>query len=515
MPRPPSAVLWLATLASGVALGLALGQRLPAVNARPGPASDRPASTAPVAKVNDEDAQARELAETYDKIQALDRAFQAVARSVAPSVVHIVARKRGPRDDGADGPYEETGSGVIVRDATTRTLHVLTNNHVVEGAVAGDISIHLHDGQVLRPERYWADSKADVAVLKLTRDDLPAAHLGDSDDARVGTWVLALGSPFGLTHSVSQGIISARGRHEEELEFDGVEHQEFLQTDAAINPGNSGGPLVNLKGEVIGINTAIASEGGGSEGVGFSIPINLAKWAMSQLVTRGKVLRGAIGVNLQSLNHAKALELGLGRPRGARVVTVHDESPAAKAGILAEDVILKFNGVEVIDHNHLINLVSICPIGQTAEVVVWRAKAALLAKVSVADREIVMARVPTGNASAPNDAFVRRPARTPEPRPDPAELGLSLATIDGKTAARYYPRDQTIRGVMIARIDPNSPLAPYLKPLDVLLKVRDQPIRSADDALKALVPSPDGSATEVTLQRIVDGVLQKRTVRIP
>src|SRR6478609_3119862 len=224
--------------------------------------------------------------------------------------------------------FEETGSGVIVRPEAGKGLFVLTNNHVVDGAQAAEISILLHDGQVLRPDRFWADPKADVAVLKINRDGLPAARLGNSDDARVGTWVLALGSPFGLTHSVSQGIISARGRYEQELEMDGVEHQEFLQTDAAINPGNSGGPLVNLKGEVIGLNTAIASEGGGSEGVGFSIPINLAKWAMEQLIAGGKVARGAMGVNLQELTPAKAAELGLERPRGARIAVVHDDSPA-------------------------------------------------------------------------------------------------------------------------------------------------------------------------------------------
>src|SRR5262249_12786181 len=152
--------------------------------------------------------------------------------------------------------------------------------------------------------------------------DLPAARMGDSDEASVGTWVVALGSPFGLTQSVTQGIISARMRHEEELENDGVVNQQFLQTDAAINPGNSGGPLVNMKGEVIGINTAIASNGGGSEGVGFSIPINLARWAMGQLLASGKVSRGAMGVRLQPVDAQEAVDLGLDRPRGARIQSV-------------------------------------------------------------------------------------------------------------------------------------------------------------------------------------------------
>ena len=193
--------------------------------------------------------------------------------------------------------FEETGSGVIVRGDKNPGLYVLTNHHVVEGGKSSKIRIFLHDGRTLSPERIWSDAKADIAVLKLDRDDLPAARLGNSDTAVVGTWVLALGSPFGLMHSVSQGIISARGRHMDELQD--VENQDFLQTDAAINPGNSGGPLVNMKGEVIGINNSIASNGGGNEGVGFSIPINLARWIMNELIAHGHVTRGALGVDLQ------------------------------------------------------------------------------------------------------------------------------------------------------------------------------------------------------------------------
>src|SRR5262249_43439562 len=151
-------------------------------------------------------------------------------------------------------------------------LYVLTNQHVIQGARPEKINIALQDGLVLHPKRVWLDVMADIALLSLGRDDLPAARLGDSDAVSVGSRVLALGSPFGLTHSVSEGISSARSRHMDELED--VENQDFLQTDAAINPGNSGGPLVNMKGEVIGINNSIASQGGGNEGVGFSIPIN-------------------------------------------------------------------------------------------------------------------------------------------------------------------------------------------------------------------------------------------------
>ena len=294
-----------------------------------------------------------------------------MARAVAPAVAHLVAKKSGKREDGTQTRYDETGSGVIVRLGAGKSLYVLTNNHVVAGTPAADINICLQDGRLLHPERIWTDPKADVAVLKLGRDDLPTARLGDSDQVSAGTWVLAIGSPFGLTHSVSHGIVSARGRHEKELEDEGVENQDFLQTDAAINPGNSGGPLVNMKGEVIGVNTAIATSHTGSEGVGFSIPINLAKWVALQLVAGGKVARGAMGVDLDDLKADRATTLGLKCPKGAQILFVHPSSPADRAGMKSGDVVLKFNGTTVVDLNHLINLVAMAPIGRPASVIVW------------------------------------------------------------------------------------------------------------------------------------------------
>ena len=172
-------------------------------------------------------------------------------------------------------------------------------------------------------------------------------------------------------HSVSQGIISARGRHMDELQD--VKNQDFLQTDAAINPGNSGGPLVNMKGEVIGVNNSIASNGGGNEGVGFSIPINLARWIMNELIVHGHVTRGALGVNLQSnFRQEDAVNLGLDRPRGAWIEKVYADSPAALGGLADGDVILQFAGVEIHDLNHLINTVSMTAVGVPADVVIWR-----------------------------------------------------------------------------------------------------------------------------------------------
>src|SRR5262249_31778563 len=191
--------------------------------------------------------------------------------------------------------------------------------------------------------------------------------------------------PCGLTQSVSQGIISARSRHVEELQD--VENQDFLQTDAAINPGNSGGPLVNLKGEVIGINNSIASNGGGNEGVGFSIPINLARWIMNELIEHNRVNRGALGVTLDDFSAEDAIKLGIERPRGARIREVFPSSAASRAGLRVGDVVLRFGGVEIADLNHLINTVSMTPIGQSADVVVWREGREQTFRVTVAERD--------------------------------------------------------------------------------------------------------------------------------
>lgn len=419
MARASSPLVLLTTLLLGISLGLAFNQVAPnrTIHATALPPGSDPAAakdtTAPKPHATSDDAVYDDLARQYESFQHVNRTFELVSKAVSPAVVHIVARKPGQHnDDGRLLHFEdETGSGVIVRPDHSKALYVLTNNHVVAGASSAQVAITLHDGRVETPERFWSDVKADIAVLKLRRDDLPAARLGNSDEAPVGSWVLALGSPFGLTHSVSQGIISARNRHEEELEEDGVENQEFLQTDAAINPGNSGGPLVNMKGEVIGINTAIASNGGGSEGVGFSIPINLAKWILTQLVTNGKVSRGAMGVRLEPIMPLEAVSLGLERPRGARIKSVQKQSPAYDAGLHDGDVILRFNGVDVLDFNHLINLVSMSPIGQRTEVVVWRDRKPVTASVAIADRDAIIVHSPPAAERPRQNAPLRRPAR--------------------------------------------------------------------------------------------------------
>jgi serine protease Do len=513
MSHRPSPLLLYATLVTGVALGLGLGRVAPSLEARAtgAPRGDRPASPEPSAR-GGEDATYQELARNYERFQPINKTFELVARAVSPAVVHIVARKTGKRDNGRSYLYEETGSGVVVHADKGPGLYVLTNNHVVDGASVRDCQIFLHDGRALHPEHCWADEKTDIAVLKLGVSDLPAARLGDSDEATVGTWVLALGSPFGLTHSVTQGIISARMRHEEELEHDGVLNQQFLQTDAAINPGNSGGPLVNMKGEVVGINTAIASSGGGSEGVGFSIPINLAKWAMAQLVATGKVSRGALGVRLEQLDPQEAVDLGLLQPRGARIHSIQKGTPAEQAGLRVGDVVLRFKGVPVLNFNQLINLISMTPVGTSAEVVVWRDRREVAMKVGIIDRDVMMAQEP----SEPDPSRPAGPIRrAPRPAPELAAsvLGLELQTLDD-AAARRLGLPETLRGVLVQKVDPASPLAAAILPRDVISTVGGRAVRTADEVIRALSQRED-QPVELVLQRPSNGALRSLRVQVP
>jgi S1-C subfamily serine protease len=299
--------------------------------------------------------------------------FEAIARRLGPAVVSIEAVKpSGTKPDGKPRTVEDSGSGVLIAAEDGRGTLIITNNHVISGASTSQISINLSDGRLLKPTQVLADPESDVALLRVDGAGLPLAPLGDSDRARVGQWVLAVGSPFGLSQSVTHGIISARERGSVSLGTT-IRIKDFLQTDAAINPGSSGGPLVNLDGEVIGINTAIASQSGANSGVAFSIPINLVRRTARQLQERGQVSRGYLGLQLsQSFEPADAVKLGLDRARGARVDAVYPGTPAEQAGLRINDVVLQVDGVAVRNDNHLINLISMLPAGQRVRLQVWR-----------------------------------------------------------------------------------------------------------------------------------------------
>ncbi|WP_409994564.1 S1C family serine protease [Rhodopirellula sp. MGV] len=323
-----------------------------------------------------------ELAEEFNAFDRLGRLVRKVSHLVKPSVIHIEAHKT-ETNNGKYESYDEAGSGVVV--AISGGLWILTNRHVIQGARPNEIMLRSSDGRQFRPAQIYTDEGTDVAVMQVTNMDLPAAHVGDSESVGIGDFTIAIGSPFGLSHSVTFGILSAKGRRDLSLGDKKIDLQDFFQTDAAINPGNSGGPLLNLRGEVIGLNTAIASSSGGSEGIGFAIPINMAMRVADELVRYGRYRRGYLGVVLdpdfgpQDLGAAALLR------GGALVKTVHRGSPAAKANLQRGDIIVQFNGTNVENDDHLVAQVGMTPIGSHIPMVIHRDGKNYRAEVELTD----------------------------------------------------------------------------------------------------------------------------------
>lgn len=310
--------------------------------------------------------------------------FEAIVRQVGPAVVYVEATKTAR--SGKKDSLEESGSGVLIRWPGQTAPIVLTNNHVIAQASAQQITVNLSDGRLFRPGRVWTDPESDIAVLRLDNaSTLPSVPLGDSDQARVGQWVLAFGSPFGLNQTVTHGIISARERGQVSL-GETIRIKDFLQTDAAINPGSSGGPLVNLQGEVVGINTAIASHSGSNSGVAFSIPANLVRRVVSQLLEKGTVQRGFLGIQTTaSFEPGDAWKLGLDRVQGAYVEAVYPNTPAAAAGMKPQDVVLKVNGIEIRNENHFINTITSYAAGERVELQIWRDRKRMTVSAVIGD----------------------------------------------------------------------------------------------------------------------------------
>ena len=345
------------------------------------------------ARADEFDATPEERDKQYEDLAreaiALERALgivKRVVKTVGPTVVHIEASRTRQLQLGYGArAVEEAGSGVVI--SLKDRWFVLTNRHVIKSSDAEHIRIKLSDGRVINPIKNWSDIGTDVAVMEVKEPRLIPARIGDSDDLEIGEFVIAVGSPFGLSNSVTYGIISAKGRRDLELGDDGVRFQDFMQTDAAINPGNSGGPLMNLRGELVGINTAIASSSGGNEGIGFTIPINMTMVVVRQLIETGSVVRAFLGVNLDSkFGPTVASRLGLRRTMGARVTGVTDNSPAAEANLKVDDVILKFGDIPVDSDSHLVNLVGLTEVGKKVSVVIFRDKKPMTIQVTVGDR---------------------------------------------------------------------------------------------------------------------------------
>ncbi|HVU87170.1 MAG TPA: trypsin-like peptidase domain-containing protein [Pirellulales bacterium] len=379
MPRHRSSFFVAgALLATGLAIGLLLHYPT---------AGHAQRGDGPAASLTAREQQFELLAREVDQFQRQANILKTVIKLVSPSVVHIDAERIEALGRSRRGLIEEAGSGVIVDMAGKN--YVLTNRHVIKNHNKTDIKIRLYDNHEMHPQQIWSDPDTDIALMLVDGDDLVPARIGNSDQLEIGDAVLAMGSPFGLSRSVTSGIISAKGRRDLKLGEQGVRLQDFLQTDAAINPGNSGGPLINMRGEVVGMNTAIVSNSGGFEGIGFSIPINMVMMVARHLVEKGVVVRAFLGVTYdKDFDAAMAARLGLPRPYGARIEGLTEGGPAEAANLRVDDVILKFNGVPVDDGDHLVNIVSMTEVGKAVPVVVWRGghEIQLTAKVGDAAR---------------------------------------------------------------------------------------------------------------------------------
>ncbi len=342
------------------------------------------------------------------------------------------------------------GSGVIV----SPDGYILTNNHVVGNAE--EIHVTLMDKREFTAKVIGKDPKTDLALIKIdTKTPLPAAQLGESNQTEVGDWVVAIGNPFGFSLTVTAGIVSAKGR------ILGGNYDDFIQTDASINPGNSGGPLFNIAGQVIGINTLIYSRTGTNNGIGFAVPVDMARHVMEQLKAHGRVVRGWLGVEIQEVTADLAQSFGLEKPEGALVASVDKDSPAAKAGLERGDIVLKFNGQEIHDEHELPALVAQTEINKKAPIEVLRNGKHLNLNVTVG--ELKEAKVETAKAEEQTGNW-----------------GMQVGDITPDIAQQFHL--STNKGVVIRRVAPDSPAADAgLQPGDVVLEVNHDKVGSVND----------------------------------
>jgi serine protease Do len=466
---------------------------------QPSPPSARlsaaPAETPPETKTSS----VRESDKELPGVDDLSRAFASVAEALKPAVVNVFTEQKagemphpptgGPFDefferffrDQPDQRRRSLGSGVII-DARG---YVVTNNHVVENA--DEIEIQFSDERRFSAEVVGTDPPTDLAVLKIESDgteSFPHVEFGDSDAVVVGEWVLAMGNPFGFGHTVTAGIVSAKGRLINQSAYD-----DFIQTDAAINPGNSGGPLVNMRGQIVGINSNIISNSGGSMGIGFAIPSNMTRRIYDQLVAEGAVTRGWLGVGIQPLSPELARSFGLEGKRGALISQIlGEDSPAAKAGLQAGDIIVELNGVAVDSNTHLVHLVADIRPGETVAMKYYRDGKLGSTKVTVAKRTVEEA------LAAPR----------PDAQGEKGRLGISGQSLTPQLARELNATSKA--GVVLVEVDPDGPAEDAgLRRGDILIEANRQPIRSVDDLQRILADVPEGGDVLLRIERVIGG----------
>jgi len=372
----------------------------------------------------------------------------------------------GPKG-GAPRHVTSLGSGFIIDPSG----YIVTNNHVIEDS--DQVTVTLNDGETLPAKIVGRDVKTDLALLKVVpKKPLPAAKFGDSDTARIGDWVIAIGDPFGLGSTVTAGIVSARNR-----DISAGPYDDFIQTDAPINRGNSGGPLFDMDGNVVGINSAIFSPSGGSVGIGFSIPSNLARDVVQQLRQFGVARRGWIGVRIQGVTPEIAEGMGLPTTQGALIADVTANGPAARAGLANGDLVTGFDGKPITDSRTLPRLVANTPIGKTVAIDVLR-------KNRKATYRIQVAKLDEGTPDKPG---AKLPPPTPKAKTRTSQVGLTLGALDGAARAKFKLA-AGVQGVLVTDVDPASAAADKnIRPGDVIAEVQNQAVKSPADVEARLV----------------------------
>lgn len=397
--------------------------------------------------------------------------------------------ERQQRGEGNRPPRQVSslGSGFIVDPRG----YIVTNNHVI--AEADQVRVILHDNTELEAKIVGRDPEVDIAVLKVEPKDrkLVAVQWGDSDKIRVGEWTLAIGNPFGLGGTVTAGIVSARGRDIQAGRYD-----DFLQTDASINKGNSGGPLFNRNGDVIGVNTAIFSQSGGSIGIGFAVPSNLARPVVQQLIEFGRTKRGWLGVQIQSVTDEMVEALGLQQARGALVAKVVPGGPAQKAGLDTGDVIVSFDGKAIASTNALTRSVAETPVGKTVNVEIIRKGKRQTVRATLGELEAAM-------ASAKQDGAQKADAARPRAgrnETDLADLGMRIAPLTKELRQKHDIKDD-VKGVVVTDVEPEGPAAKRdVRVGDVIIEMAQSEIRSTDDAVEMLKALKDAKRKVALLQ---------------
>lgn len=413
------------------------------------------------------------------QMEETSRAFSEIVKSVSPAVVNIsstkvIKKQPTPFDEFFDFLYpfpdgrgkkwkeQSLGSGVIV----SPDGYIVTNNHVVEQA--DEIKVILIDKKSFKAKVVGADPKTDIAIIKIDTKGLPVLPWGDSEKLQVGEFVLAIGNPFGLSHTVTMGIISAVGRADVGI----TDYENFIQTDAAINPGNSGGPLVNIKGELIGINTAIFSKTGGYQGIGFTVPSNMVRIVMDQLIKQGKVTRGWLGITIQELTPEIAQKFGLKQSEGALVSDVAKGSPAHRAGIARGDIILEFNGKRVRDVATLRNMVAQSKIGAHVDIKVLRRDREISLKATIMELPAEMGEVVPSSSHSMDMS-------------DNALSGITVMDINA-AIAKQIGIDKDEKGVVIVKIEHGSSAEDVgIRKGDVIQEIDRQRINGLNDFNRA------------------------------